>query len=101
MKVLITDADYPDVQLEQKLYQDAGIECVMAQCRTEEDVLAASAGCFGLLVAATADGGGQSFRGAAGDPRCEPVRRGRRYAVHGGGQAPRRVDYQLAGLWCR
>lgn len=50
MKVLITDADYPDIQLERNLYQEAGIECVAAQCRTEEDVIAAAAGCFGLLV---------------------------------------------------
>jgi D-3-phosphoglycerate dehydrogenase len=50
MKVLITDYDYPDLQLEQELYREAGIECVTAQCRTEEEVIAASAGCFGLLV---------------------------------------------------
>jgi D-3-phosphoglycerate dehydrogenase len=50
MKVLITDYDYPDVQPEQDLYREAGIECVTAQCRTEEEVIAASAGCFGLLV---------------------------------------------------
>jgi D-3-phosphoglycerate dehydrogenase len=50
MKVLITDYDYPNVQPEQDLYREAGIECVTAQCRTEEEVIAASAGCFGLLV---------------------------------------------------
>jgi D-3-phosphoglycerate dehydrogenase len=50
MKVLITDHDYPDLQLEQELYRKAGIECVAAQSRTEEDVIAASEGCFGLLI---------------------------------------------------
>jgi D-3-phosphoglycerate dehydrogenase len=50
MKVLITDYDYPDLQLEQELYREAGIECVTAQCRTEEEVIAASEGCFGLLI---------------------------------------------------
>lgn len=50
MKVLITDTEFPDIELERNLYQEAGIECVAAQCRTEEDVIAASAGCFGLLV---------------------------------------------------
>lgn len=50
MKVLITDYDYPDVQIEQDLCREAGIELVTAQCGTEEDVIQASEGCFGLLV---------------------------------------------------
>ncbi len=50
MKILITDYDFPDLELEQSLYRDAGIEVVTAQCRTEADVIAASAGCQGLLV---------------------------------------------------
>lgn len=50
MKVLITDSDFPDVELELALYRDAGIEVVTAQCKTEEEVIAASVGCQGLLV---------------------------------------------------
>jgi phosphoglycerate dehydrogenase-like enzyme len=50
MKILITDYDFPDIELELALYRAAGIEVVAAQCRTEEDVIAASAGCQGLLV---------------------------------------------------
>jgi D-3-phosphoglycerate dehydrogenase len=50
MKILITDYDFPDVDLEQTLYRNAGVEVVTAQCRTEEDVIAASADCQGLLV---------------------------------------------------
>lgn len=50
MKVLITDYDFPDVDLELALYKAAGVEVVTAQCRTEEDVIAASEGCQGLLV---------------------------------------------------
>ena len=50
LKVLITDYEYSDVQLEQELYREAGIEVAISQCRTEEDVIAASEGCFGLLV---------------------------------------------------
>lgn len=50
MKVLITDFDFPDVELELALYREAGIDVVTAQCRTEEEVIAASAGCQGLLV---------------------------------------------------
>lgn len=50
MKILVTDYDFPDLELEQSLYRDAGIEVVTAQCRTEADVIAASEGCHGLLV---------------------------------------------------
>jgi D-3-phosphoglycerate dehydrogenase len=50
MKVLITDYDFPDLELEQSLYQAAGIQVVTAQCRSEDDVIQASAGCEGLLV---------------------------------------------------
>ncbi len=50
MKVLFTDYDMLDVTLERTLFREAGIELIEAQCRTEDDVIAASAGCSGLLV---------------------------------------------------
>ncbi|CAN7764698.1 C-terminal binding protein [Caballeronia sp. LjRoot31] len=50
MRVLITDYDFPDVELERSLYEKAGIEVVVAQCRNEQDVIAAAEGCQGLLV---------------------------------------------------
>lgn len=50
MKILITDHDFPDLDLEQALYRAAGIEVAVAQCRTEDEVIAASEGCQGLLV---------------------------------------------------
>jgi phosphoglycerate dehydrogenase-like enzyme len=50
MKILITDYDFPDVELELALYRDAGIEVVTAQCRTEDEVIQAAEGCQGLLV---------------------------------------------------
>ncbi|GAB2897571.1 C-terminal binding protein [Paralcaligenes sp. KSB-10] len=50
MKILITDYDFPDLELEQALYRAAGVEVVVAQCRSEDEVIAASAGCQGLLV---------------------------------------------------
>jgi D-3-phosphoglycerate dehydrogenase len=50
MKILITDYDFPDIDLERKLYAEAGVEVVAAQCRTEDDVIRESAGCQGLLV---------------------------------------------------
>lgn len=50
MKVLITDHDFPDLDLEKTLYADAGVELVTAQCRTEDDVIRESEDCQGLLV---------------------------------------------------
>ena len=50
MKVLITDHDFPDLDLELALFREAGVEVLTAQCRTEEEVIAASRGCQGLLV---------------------------------------------------
>jgi D-3-phosphoglycerate dehydrogenase len=49
LKVLITDHDFPDVALEQRILADAGIEVATAQCRSEADVIAAGRGCAGLL----------------------------------------------------
>ena len=49
-RFLITDHDFPDLELERTLFHDAGVQFAVAQCRTEDDVIAASAGCQGLLV---------------------------------------------------
>jgi phosphoglycerate dehydrogenase-like enzyme len=49
-RFLITDYDFPDVDLELKLFRDAGVDVVTAQCRTERDVIAAAKGCQGLLT---------------------------------------------------
>jgi D-3-phosphoglycerate dehydrogenase / 2-oxoglutarate reductase len=48
--VLITDCDHPDVELERAVFAAAGLEVRLAQCRTEEDVLAAGPGAVALLV---------------------------------------------------
>ena len=50
MKVLITDYHLPGADLECALFRAAGIEVALAQCTTEDEVIAASAGCDGLLV---------------------------------------------------
>lgn len=50
MKVLFTDHDMLDVTLERTLFAEAGIELVEAQCRSEDDVIAAAQGCSALLV---------------------------------------------------
>lgn len=50
MKALITDFDFPDIGLEQGLFRDAGIELTHAQCRTEDQLIAAAHDCDALLV---------------------------------------------------
>ena len=49
-KILYADNNYPDVDLERALFAPAGIEIVEAQCRTEEQVIAAGRGCRGVLL---------------------------------------------------
>ena len=50
MKVLFTDHDQLDTSIERSILEGAGIEMVVAQCKTQEDVIAASEGCSALLV---------------------------------------------------
>jgi phosphoglycerate dehydrogenase-like enzyme len=49
VRFLITDHDFPDVELEKALFRDAGFAVDVAQCRTEDDVIAAAKGCAGVL----------------------------------------------------
>jgi D-3-phosphoglycerate dehydrogenase len=49
-KILYADNDYPDIDLERALFDPVGIEVVTAQCRTEEQVIAAGQGCCGILL---------------------------------------------------
>jgi len=48
-RVLYSDHDYADIELERALFAQAGVELFAAQCRTEEDVAAAATGCVGIL----------------------------------------------------
>jgi phosphoglycerate dehydrogenase-like enzyme len=50
MKVLFTDYDMKDVSLEREMFRTAGIELLEAQCKTEQEVINAGAGCDALLV---------------------------------------------------
>lgn len=50
MKFLITDYDFPDVDLELELLREAGMEVATAQCKSEADVVAAAKDSDGLLV---------------------------------------------------
>jgi D-3-phosphoglycerate dehydrogenase len=49
-KVLFADFDFPDTELEAALFAEAGVELRLAQCRTEEAVIAAGQGCAGILL---------------------------------------------------
>lgn len=50
MKVLITDFDFPDLELELSLFREAGIEVKTAQCKTEADVIDAGQDVDAFLV---------------------------------------------------
>ena len=50
MRVLITDFNYQDVELERGILEVAGLELIEAQCRTEEDVIEAGQGVSALLT---------------------------------------------------
>ena len=48
-KFLITDYDFPDVELEKSMFQEAGFELATAQCRGEDEVIEAARGCAGVV----------------------------------------------------
>ena len=50
MKVLFTDHDMLDISLEKRIFEEAGIELRVAQCRTEADVIREGRGCSALLI---------------------------------------------------
>lgn len=50
MRVLITDHDFPDLDIEHGIFAAAGIEVATAQCRSAQAVIRAAAGCSALLV---------------------------------------------------
>jgi D-3-phosphoglycerate dehydrogenase / 2-oxoglutarate reductase len=50
LKVLITDFNYPDVELERGILEGAGLELLEAHCRTEEDVIGAGQEVSALLT---------------------------------------------------
>lgn len=48
--VLFADHDFPDIDLERELFAAAGVDVVVAQCRTEDEVIAAAKGVRGILL---------------------------------------------------
>jgi phosphoglycerate dehydrogenase-like enzyme len=49
-KVLFTDQDYPDVTLESDLFARAGIDLVLGNCRTEDELIASGRDCDAFLI---------------------------------------------------
>jgi hypothetical protein len=61
MKVLLTDTQQPDTDLEHEMLQAAGIECAVAQCRSPEDVIQAGQGVDAFVA---------SYAPITGSPMC-------------------------------
>ncbi|MFO1322822.1 MAG: C-terminal binding protein [Burkholderiales bacterium] len=49
-RILYADNDYTDIELERALLEPAGVEVVVAQCRTEDDVIRHARGCRAILL---------------------------------------------------
>lgn len=50
IKIVITDCDHDSIAVEQGVAQEAGVELVLAQCKTEDDVIAAATDADGIVV---------------------------------------------------
>ena len=49
-RVLFSDNEFPDLQIERDLFKAVGVELATAQCRTEDDVIDAARDCAGILL---------------------------------------------------
>ncbi len=49
-RVLYSDYDYPDIDLERALFQDAGVEFATAQVKSEDALVEAAQGCAAILL---------------------------------------------------
>jgi D-3-phosphoglycerate dehydrogenase len=49
-RVLFADCDYHDIDLERAILEGAGCELATAQCRSEDEVIAAARGCAAILL---------------------------------------------------
>jgi phosphoglycerate dehydrogenase-like enzyme len=50
MQILFADCDFADVDLERRIFADAGLELTLAQCKQPAQVIAAAQGCAGILL---------------------------------------------------
>ncbi len=49
-KILYADNDYSDLEIERALFAPTGVDIVVAQCKTEDDVIAHARGCRAILL---------------------------------------------------
>ena len=49
-KILYADNDYSDLGIERALFAPTGVDIVVAQCKTEDDVIAHAKGCRAILL---------------------------------------------------
>jgi len=49
-RALFADYDFPDIDLERSLFAAAGVELATAQCRTEDELIAAARDCAAILL---------------------------------------------------
>lgn len=49
-RIVITDCDHDSIAIEQQVADSAGVELVLAHCRTEDEVIAAAAGADAIVV---------------------------------------------------
>jgi D-3-phosphoglycerate dehydrogenase len=49
-RILFSDNDFPEAELEQALFAAAGVDLVLAQAKTEDALITAARGCDGILL---------------------------------------------------
>jgi len=49
-RILYADNDYADIELERAIFAPAGIDIVVAQCKSEDEVIAHARGCRAILL---------------------------------------------------
>jgi len=50
MQILFADYDFPDIELERALFEQAGLDLKLAQCKDAAQVIDAARGCRGILL---------------------------------------------------
>lgn len=50
MRALITDYDFPDIELEREVFRTGGVDVIEAQCKSEDELIAAARECDALLL---------------------------------------------------
>jgi len=49
-RILFSDHEFPDLRIERDLFAAAGVDVVVAQAKTEDEVIEAARGCYGILL---------------------------------------------------